>query len=111
MELSVRRDATVEEVIGFALWTYWDMGWIPKLDEGIEEAEEDVKLSAVGWIMRIAEDDGEVDDEFPRDYFFYSQFLTFTLGIPAPDRSGKISKFNFDAYAILEATPAQGESW
>lgn len=27
----------------------------------------------------------------------------------APDRMGKISKFNFDAYAIIEANPAQGE--
>lgn len=28
---------------------------------------------------------------------------------PAPDRTGKISKFNFDAYAVLEATPSQSE--
>jgi target of rapamycin complex 2 subunit MAPKAP1 len=27
----------------------------------------------------------------------------------APDRTGRISKFNFEAYAVLEATPAQGE--
>ena len=27
----------------------------------------------------------------------------------APDRTGKISKFNFDAYAVLEATQSQGE--
>lgn len=27
----------------------------------------------------------------------------------APDRSGKISKFNFDAYAVLEASAAQGK--
>jgi hypothetical protein len=24
-------------------------------------------LSAVGWILRIAEEDGEVDDDFPRE--------------------------------------------
>nr|GAT49474.1 predicted protein [Mycena chlorophos] len=92
MDLNVRKDATVEEVIGFALWTYWEEGWLPKLDEGIENDDERkaTKLSAVGWTMRIAEEDGEVDDDFP-----------------PPDRVGKIAKFNADAYAILEATAAQ----
>ena len=70
MDLNVRRDATVEEVIGYACYTYWEEGWLPMLDEGLSEDEEDPKrkarLSAVGWILRIAEDDGEVDDDFPR---------------------------------------------
>ncbi|KAJ7885095.1 stress-activated map kinase interacting protein 1-domain-containing protein [Mycena olivaceomarginata] len=93
MDLNVRKDATVEEVIGFALWTYWEEGWLPKLDEGMENAEEEklaTRLSAVGWIMRIAEEDGEIDDDFP-----------------PPDRIGKVAKFNAEAYAVLEATPAQ----
>ncbi|KAF4616357.1 hypothetical protein D9613_008618 [Agrocybe pediades] len=93
MDLNVRRDATVEEVIGFALWNYWEEGWLPKLDEGLSGEDDpkwSTKLSAVGWILRIAEDDGEVDDDFP-----------------PPDRMGKITKFNADAYAILEATPVQ----
>ncbi|KAL0575232.1 Component of a membrane-bound complex containing the Tor2p kinase, partial [Marasmius crinis-equi] len=93
MDLNVRKDATVEEVIGFALWTYWEEGWMPRLDE--EEKEKDtekdnIRLSTVGWILRIAEEDGEVDDDFP-----------------PPDRTGKIAKFNGDAYAVLEATQAQ----
>ena len=71
MTLNVRRDATVEEAIGFALWSYWEVGWLPKLDEGLS-GEDDPKwatrLSAVGWILRIAEDDGEVDDDFPREF-------------------------------------------
>ncbi|KAJ7637009.1 stress-activated map kinase interacting protein 1-domain-containing protein [Roridomyces roridus] len=93
MDLNVRKDASVEEVIGFALWTYWEEGWSPKLDEGMENADDEklaTRLSAVGWIMRIAEDDGEVDDDFP-----------------PPDRIGKVVKFNADAFAVLEATPAQ----
>ena len=69
MVLNVRKDATVEEVIGHSLWSYWEEGWLPRLDEGLS-GEDDLKwaatLSAVGWIMRIAEEDGEVDDEFPR---------------------------------------------
>lgn len=71
MELNVRKDATVEEVLGFALWTYWEEGWLPKLDEGLEGEDDPkwaVKCSAVGWILRIAEEDGEVDEDFPRLY-------------------------------------------
>ncbi|KAJ3560691.1 hypothetical protein NP233_g10672 [Leucocoprinus birnbaumii] len=93
MDLTISRDATVEEVIGFALWTFWEEGWLPKLDEGLSGPSDpkwEDRISACGWIMRLAEDDGEVDDDFP-----------------PPDRLGKIVKFNADAYAILEATPAQ----
>ncbi|KAG1850280.1 stress-activated map kinase interacting protein 1-domain-containing protein [Suillus tomentosus] len=86
--LNVRKDATIEEVIGFALWTYWDERWQPELNAGVKD--DDPKLSAIGWVMRIAEDDGEVDEDFP-----------------PPDRTGKISKFGFEAFAILAATPLQ----
>jgi hypothetical protein len=95
MDLNVRRDATVEEVLGHALYRYWEEEWLPKIDEGLE-GEEDPKwstvCSAVGWVLRIAEEDGEVDEDFP-----------------PPDRTGKIYKFNFEAYAVLEASPAQSK--
>ena len=71
MELNVRKDATIEEVLGYALWTYWEEGWLPKIDEGVE-GEEDPKwpvtCTALGWILRIAEEDGEVDEDFPRKF-------------------------------------------
>lgn len=70
MTLNVRKDATIEEVIGFALWTYWDEGWLPELNENAKD--DDPKLSAIGWIMRIAEDDGEVDEDFPRMSEFFA---------------------------------------
>ncbi|KAH9958015.1 stress-activated map kinase interacting protein 1-domain-containing protein [Russula dissimulans] len=88
MRLSVRKDATVEEVLGFALWSYWEAGWLPRLDEDPNVPEE--KLSAIGWVMKIAEEDGEVDEDFP-----------------PPNRETKISKFNFEAYAVLDANSTQ----
>lgn len=114
MKLNVRKDATIEEVLGFALWTYWEEGWLPKIDEGLS-GEDDPKwatvCSALGWILRIAEDDGEVDEDFPRKILAIMRSnkrkSNTSLSI-APDRTGKISKFNFDAYAVLEASPAQG---
>ena len=70
MQLNVRKDATIEEVLGFALWTYWEEAWQPRIDEGLS-GEDDPKwgtvCSAVGWILRIAEEDGEVDEDFPRE--------------------------------------------
>lgn len=68
LELRVRKDATVEEVIGFRLWAYWDEGCEPRLDDGLDGDDDPrraVRLSAVGWCLRIVEDDGEVDEDFP----------------------------------------------
>lgn len=111
MTLNVRKDATMEEVLGFALWSYWEEGWEPRLDEG--GGDED-RLSAVGWVLRIAEDDGEVDEDFPRALPFPQRKSSSLLMAPtvsiAPDRTGKIAKFGFDVYAVLEATPTQGMS-
>jgi SAPK-interacting protein 1 (Sin1), middle CRIM domain len=75
------------------------------LDEGIS-GEDDPKwatrLSAVGWIMRIAEEDGEVDDDFPRKLLFALPAYLFMLGHASLWSDGKIAKFNADAYAVLE---------
>ena len=69
MTLNVKKDATVEEVIGFALWTYWEEKWLPRFDEGMSgehDPEWEEAMSTVRWVLRIAEMDGEVDDDFPR---------------------------------------------
>jgi hypothetical protein len=70
MDITVRADASMEEVLGFALWTYWEEQWAPSLGDPNPDVkpEEDPRLSAVGWILRIAEEDGEVDDDFPRAF-------------------------------------------
>lgn len=66
--LNVRADATIEEVIGFALWSFWEERWLPKLDDGLSGESDPrwkARLSTVGWVLRMAEDDGEVDDDCP----------------------------------------------
>jgi hypothetical protein len=71
MTLNVKKDATVEEVIGFALWTYWEEKWLPRFDEGLSgehDPEWEETMSTVRWVLRIAEMDGEVDDDFPRKF-------------------------------------------
>lgn len=64
--LAVRKDATVEEVTGYGLFRYWEEGRAPLLSE---EEENDQRWSTVGWGLRIVEDDGEVDEDFPRTIF------------------------------------------
>jgi hypothetical protein len=58
----VRKDATVEEVTGFGLWKYWEEGREPLLSA----EESDVRWSTIGWGLRMVEEDGEVDEDFPR---------------------------------------------
>lgn len=71
VKINVRKDATVEEAIGFGLWTYWEQKLEPKLDEGLggdDDRQRTTRLSGIGWSLRIAEDDGEVDEDFPRKF-------------------------------------------
>lgn len=60
----VRKDATVEEVTGYGLYKYWEEGREPLLSDG---GDDEQKWSTVGWGLRIVEDDGEVDEDFPRE--------------------------------------------
>lgn len=73
-EIRVRRDVSVEEVIGHALWSFWEDKALPALDdpETIPEGvDRKVRLSSAGWCLRIVEEDtdGEVDEDYPGAYF------------------------------------------
>ncbi|KAK4057465.1 Component of a membrane-bound complex containing the Tor2p kinase [Microbotryomycetes sp. JL221] len=85
--VSVKRDVIVEEVIGAGLYSYWEDGRQPAIsvDEDGDDVEETTK-----WNLRIVEDDGEVDEDFP-----------------ALDRLRTISAFSFGEFAIVPAVGAQ----
>ncbi|RHZ47334.1 hypothetical protein Glove_585g44 [Diversispora epigaea] len=82
MSVIVKRDASVEEIIGYTLYQYCDEKREPILDQTL--------CDVVRWNMRIVEDDGVIDEDFP-----------------ALERRQKISKFSFDQFALCKATPAQ----
>jgi len=82
IDVVVRQDATVAETIGFSLYRYWEEGRKPPLKK--EECDANV------WTLRIMEDVGVVDDDFP-----------------ALERIRPISRFQFDMFALVEATPEQ----
>lgn len=75
----VKADATVEDVIGYVLYEYIDMGGVPRPLESLD-----------AYSLRIVEDDGNIDDDFP-----------------ALERGRKIEKFSFDQFALCEANRAQ----
>ncbi|KAJ2369204.1 Component of a membrane-bound complex containing the Tor2p kinase, partial [Coemansia sp. RSA 2611] len=79
--IRVRKAATVEQAIGFALYQHVEDDLEPKL----EGSEQDVVM----WALRIAMD-GEIDDDFP-----------------AFDRSRPVANFAFDEFALCLATPDQ----
>ncbi|ORY84875.1 stress-activated map kinase interacting protein 1-domain-containing protein, partial [Protomyces lactucae-debilis] len=82
----IKPSATVFETIGFVLLKYLESEQQPALTE--EQRDPDC------WTLRIVEDDGELDEDFP-----------------ALDRTRPISKFSFDEFALVEATPAQMEEY
>ncbi|KAJ3117690.1 hypothetical protein HK098_006133 [Nowakowskiella sp. JEL0407] len=80
LHIAIRPDATVDDVIGYALFEYFNEKRTPRLPH---------TLSDIGlWSMRIVEDDGSIDQDFP-----------------ALERSRKVQKFAFDQFALCECQP------
>ncbi|KAJ3078820.1 hypothetical protein HK102_004220, partial [Quaeritorhiza haematococci] len=78
----VKREASVEDVIGYSLYEYFNEGRKPAVPNNLR--------NVIYWSMRIVEDDGTIDEDFP-----------------ALERSRQIKKFAFDQFALCEATPEQ----
>lgn len=88
IKCKVLKSATVEEVVGVGLYLFEDDdSREPKLEVGYGEGEVSekdwgVRMSTVGWSLRIVEDDGEVDEDFPGEsliYLFLRCSLCFAL--------------------------------
>ncbi|KAJ9103924.1 hypothetical protein QFC21_002387 [Naganishia friedmannii] len=97
IQLTVRKEVTVEEVIGWALYRYCESERKPAVHEGHDKGpNKDVNpaiwRTTAGWALRIVEDDGEVDEDFP-----------------ALDRESSVAKFAFGGFAVVEANPTQEE--
>lgn len=97
LSVKVRKDSSVEEVTGYGLFKYWEEDRSPPLSDEQDEQ----KLTTISWGLRIVEDDGEVDEDFPRKSEV-AIWLTVAL-----DRDGQISRFSYGEFAIVEATEAQ----
>ncbi|KAJ1667790.1 Component of a membrane-bound complex containing the Tor2p kinase [Coemansia sp. RSA 1646] len=81
LKIHVRRNATVEQAVGFALFQYVEQSIQPQLAGDAQDV--------VMWVLRIVED-GEVDDD-----------------LPALERTRPVANFAFDDLALCLATPDQ----
>ncbi|KAJ1977223.1 Component of a membrane-bound complex containing the Tor2p kinase [Dimargaris verticillata] len=84
-KVSVKSNATVEDVIGFTLFEYVDQGLLPEITDEFTDVAQ--------WNVRIVEDDGTVDEDFP-----------------ALDRSRQITKFGANQFALCRNASAQKQT-
>ena len=80
--IAVHKDASVDEVIGYTLFEYVNANRLPMIPQHLWIIKQ--------WNLRIVEDDGSIDDDFP-----------------ALERSRKIQKYAFDRFALCEQTPIE----
>ncbi|KAJ3206184.1 hypothetical protein HDU82_004664 [Entophlyctis luteolus] len=91
----LKRDATVEELIGYTLYEYFNKLSTTSSTTPDGQSAEDTylpedKRDVCCWNLRLVEDDGTIDEDFP-----------------ALDRTSKMQRSNFDALALCLCTPAQ----
>ncbi|KAI8334057.1 stress-activated map kinase interacting protein 1-domain-containing protein [Blakeslea trispora] len=84
VSLVVRPDAITDDVIGYILYDYVEQKREPELDESAYDLAE--------WVLLIAEDDGEIEDD-----------------LPAIDRTRNIGRVSFDQFALCRATASQAK--
>jgi hypothetical protein len=63
LQVVIKRDATVEEVIGFSLYCYVEDKRLPSIT-----AKDCLYSVVAAWNLRIVEDDGQIDEDFPGKY-------------------------------------------
>ncbi|KAJ7166295.1 hypothetical protein C8R43DRAFT_189908 [Mycena crocata] len=83
LDLILPANATVEDAIALALWTYWDKHWLPELDPGKVR-----DTSVDSWIMLVPGKDGVVNRRIAQN---------------------KLRRFNFDKYAVLRSPRNKSE--
>lgn len=84
VSLVVRPDAITDDVIGYILYDYVEQKREPELEEAAYDLAE--------WVLLMAEDDGEIEDE-----------------LPAVDRTRNIGRIQYDQFALCRATPTQAK--
>ena len=94
MQVIVKRDANVQDVIGYTLFEYINRSIEPEIPANLV----DTSL----WSIRIVEDDGSIDDDFPGMYRYFFFLIHATIAL---DRSRQIEKFGCDHFALCPSVP------
>ena len=93
------RPVTVVDLIGLSLWRY--------NEERLEPPLPSDKLNVNWWSLRMVEEDGEVDDDFP-PLERKKQLISFTTANNKAGRSRSNSKV-YDIFALSQASPDEFE--
>lgn len=93
------RPVTVADLIGLSLWRY--------NEEKLEPPLPSDKLNVNWWVLRMVEEDGEVDDDFP-PLERKKQLVSFTTANNKAGRSRSNSKV-YDIFALAPASQAEFE--
>ena len=91
------RPVTVADLIGLSLWRY--------NEEKLEPPLPGDNLNVNWWMLRMVEEDGEVDDDFP-PLDRKKQLVSFTTANNRAGRSRSNSRV-YDSFALIQATPEQ----
>ncbi|KAK3899818.1 stress-activated map kinase interacting protein 1-domain-containing protein [Staphylotrichum tortipilum] len=89
------RPVTVADLIGLSLWRYNEEKLEPQLPND--------KLNVNWWTLRMVEEDGEVDDDFP-PLERKKQLVSFTTANNKAGRSRSNSKV-YDIFGLVQASP------
>ncbi|KAL2018797.1 hypothetical protein VTK56DRAFT_355 [Thermocarpiscus australiensis] len=93
------RPVTVADLIGLSLWRY--------NEEKLEPSLPSDKLNVNWWTLRMVEEDGEVDEDFP-PLERKRQLISFTTANNKAGRSRSNSKV-YDIFALVQASPEEFE--
>ena len=93
------RAVTVADLIGLSLWRY--------NDEKLEPPLPSDKLNVNWWMLRMVEEDGEIDDDFP-PLDRKKQLTSFTTMNNKAMRARPGSKV-YDIFAVVQASPDEFE--
>lgn len=91
------RPVTVADLIGLSLWRYNE----EKLEPPLPSDKQNVNW----WMLRMVEEDGEVDDDFP-PLDRKKNLVSFTTANNRAGRSRSNSRV-YDSFALIQATPEQ----
>ncbi len=93
------RSVTVADLIGLSLWRYNEEKLEPQLPND--------KLNVNWWTLRMVEEDGEVDDDFP-PLERKKQLVSFTTANNKAGRSRSNSRV-YDIFGLVQASPDEFE--
>lgn len=91
------RPVTVADLIGLSLWRY--------NEEKLEPPLPSDKLHVNWWMLRMVEEDGEVDEDFP-PLDRRKQLTSFTTANNRAGR-GRSNSRVYDSFALIQASPEQ----